>query len=160
MRLSDEQVATILALRDSVDPDENYNGYCYDVSELVHDYLRREGQRVDLVEAGAVRDFSHVYVVHHDGTIIDATLDQFYPGGRGNTTGDWTNEAAWADGLPTENPWMGELAVIPLDHPFAQHYYSHRREHGHDHYPDGYWITGREPIWWRHLHVAPSDDPA
>jgi hypothetical protein len=119
--------------------------------------------------AGAVRDYSHTYVLLGDGTIIDPTLDQFYPGGRGNRAGDWT-DSIWVkrdreeygiEDLPSENPWFGEVAVIPVDHPFAQHYWSHRYparaagelgEAGHD-----YWLE--QPAWYRALHKLDDLSP-
>jgi hypothetical protein len=87
MKLSVVHTRAIIAMRASVDPEDTYNGYCYDVSEIVAERLRDAGVHAELCDAGAVRDRSHTYVITDDGTIIDATLDQFYPGGRGNRTG-------------------------------------------------------------------------
>jgi hypothetical protein len=142
----------VLAARDSVDPDDCYESYCYDASEAVQIYLQSQGISSTLSEAGTVRDFSHVYLFLEDGTIIDPTLDQFYPGGRGNVTGDWTNVPAFPDGLPHDNPWMESLAIIPPEHPFAQHYISHRLDNETESSQEGYWITGQEPQWWKKLH--------
>lgn len=157
--LTPRHLAAIARLRDGVEPSDAYNGYCWDVSELVASYLQKQGLDAELCDgAGAVRDGSHVYVVMGDGTIVDPTLDQFYLGGRGNERGDWTSQV-WADrdkeygieGLPSENLWFGAVAVIPADHPFAQHYWSHRNpawiagEEGRD-----YW--SQAPTWYKSLH--------
>jgi hypothetical protein len=166
--LAPKHLRAIARLRDSVPPDDAYNGYCWDVSELVASYLQKQDLDAELCEsAGAVRDRGHVYVLLGDGTIIDPTLDQFYPGGRGNERGDW-NSPVWAErdreehgieGLPGDNPWFGQVAVIAPDHPFAQHYWSHRNpawaagEVSHE-----YWREYREgkPAWYLALHGLAS----
>ena len=161
LALSMQQLA---ALRDSIDPDDTNDSYCYDAVETVAQALCDAGQDAHLCDAGAVRDRSHCYVIlDADGTIIDPTLDQFYPGGRGNSTGDWT-DPVWerrdrqsvGEPLPGRNEWFGQVAVIPADHPFAQHYYSHRADHASDMFPQGYWLAGQEPGWWRRLHARPG----
>ena len=162
--LTRKQLKAIARLRDSVEPSDAYNSYCWDVSELVASYLQKQGLEAELCDgAGTVRDYSHVYVLLGDGTIIDPTLDQFYPGGRGNLQGDWTNEI-WVqrdrqehgiEGLDAENLWFGMVAVIPPDHPFSQHYWSHRNpawamgEVGRE-----YWLE--KPAWYRALHNLSS----
>lgn len=149
--ITPEVIAGIEAERNAVNPEQTYESYCYDVSERVTSYLRGKGIDADLVEAGTWRDPSHVYTVLTDGTIIDATLDQFYRGGRGNVTGDWEADT-WNDGLPNERP-DSPVAVILPDHPFTQHYLSHRADSSSDTFPEGYWVKGREPEWWRCLHT-------
>jgi hypothetical protein len=162
--LTAKQLKAIARLRDSVEPSDAYNGYCWDVSEMVAQYLQKQGLAAELCEsAGAVRDRGHVYVLLGDGTIIDPTLDQFYPGGRGNERGDWASKV-WVkrdqeehgiEGLPGDNPWFGQVAVIPPHHPFAQHYWSHRNpawaggEVGHDYWREFWQET---PAWYLALH--------
>lgn len=143
----------IAAVRDQIDPEMNDNSYCYDAAEAVARYLNEQGVEAHFCEAGVERDPSHCYVILSDGTIVDPTLDQFYRGGRGNTTGDWKHKT-WEDGLPSGNPWFGSVAVIPPGHPFTAHYISHQLDHRSDYFEDGYWIEGQEPDWWRALHAA------
>lgn len=158
--LTARHLRAIARIRDRIEPRDAYNGYCWDASELAARYLIKQGLDAQLCEgAGAVRDRGHVYVLLGDGTIIDPTLDQFYPGGRGNYTGDWAGEAVkeWdrreygIEGLPGANPWFGSVAVIPPSHPFAQHYWSHRNpawaqgEVGQE-----YWRE--KPAWYCALH--------
>lgn len=158
--LQRRHLQAIARIRDRIDPRDAYNGYCWDVAELAARYLLEQGVECEFCEgAGAVRDPGHAYVILTDGSIIDPTLDQFYAGGRGNYTGDWASEAAseydreeyGIEGLPRENPWFGQVAVIPPEHPFAQHYWSHRNpalaggEAGQE-----YWA--KKPGWYLKLH--------
>ena len=154
MELQPAIIQEILSLREQIDPAQTCEGYCGDASGLALRCLLAHGIEAELCDAGTVRDRCHVFVILADGTIVDPTLDQFYRGGRGNTTGDWEHKV-WAerDDLSGSNPWRGTLAVIPPDHPFARHYCSHRRENWSELYDGPYWIKGREPKWWQTLHV-------
>jgi hypothetical protein len=148
--IADELQAELAALRDSVDPDDAYDSYCGDVAELVATALSARGIEAFALEGGAGLDSSHTYVICADGTIVDPTLDQFFTGGRGNTTG---NNDGWAD----ENPYFGQVAVIAPDDPYAQHYWSHRDPATNDGFDGGrIWIEGAEPAWWLRLY-HPTD---
>jgi hypothetical protein len=148
--LDDIMLDEIAALRDSVDPENTYDSYCGDVSELVADMLTSRGIEATAIEGGAGFDSSHAYVILADGTIVDPTLDQFFKGGRGN----WGDDNGWDN-----NPFFGQVAVFAPDDPYAQHYYTHRDPPSNDGFEHGrIWVEGNEPAWWRALHGTAERD--
>lgn len=136
--------------RAQVDPDDTYDSLCYDTSEVLVGLLKQNGIEADLME-GAFRDPSHAYVVLADGTILDPTLDQFYPGGRGNRHGDWGSGASGFPGAKHPNgSALGPAIISPTD-PFADNYLSHRQDASQwTQSENTVWVNGKEPGWWQH----------
>ena len=146
--------------RSECDPEDPEESVCYDASAVTQDLLNGAGVEAYMQE-GTWRDYSHVYVVEEgSGRIFDPTLDQFYPGGRGNVSADWAS-SVWGerDDLPPyPRGWKPSdgPAIISPDDPFAQHYMTHRKDGTNVGGDLPYWVSGQEPPWWSVLHGKPE----